>query len=63
MDNIINKLFGIISYKLVGICLLSIIPIKYFESPSWVYFIPMSYVAYCFIVMMISVVKRSFFDK
>lgn len=63
MDNILNKLYGIISYKLIGVCLLSIIPIKYFESPDWVYLVPLSYVAYCFIVMSAAAIKRSFFDK
>lgn len=59
----LDKLFGAVSYILVALCLLSIIPLVYFDVQSWVYFIPMSYVIYCFILLMISVVKRNFIDK
>ena len=59
----LDKLFGTVSYILVALCLLSIIPLVYLDVKSWVYFIPMSYVIYCFILLMISVVKRNFIDK
>ncbi len=59
----LDKLFGTVSYVLVALCLLSIIPLVYFDVRPWVYFIPMGYVIYCFILLMISVVKRNFIDK
>ncbi len=59
----LDKLFGTVSYALVALCFLSLIPLVYFDVRPWVYFIPMGYVIYCFILLMISVVKRNFIDK
>lgn len=59
----LDKLFITVSYKLVALCLLSIIPLAFFDVKPWVYFIPMSYVIWTFILMMCSVINRNFINK
>lgn len=59
----LDKLFGTVSYKLVAVCLISIIPLVGFDVKPWVYLIPMSYVFWVFILLMCSVIKRNFIDK
>lgn len=59
----LDKLFITVSYKLVALCLLSIIPLAFFDVKSWVYFIPMSYVIWVFILMSCATIKRNFIDK
>ncbi len=59
----LDKLFITVSYTLVALCLLSIIPLAFLNVKPWVYFIPMSYVIWVFILMSCATIKRNFIDK
>lgn len=52
-----------ISFKLLAVLLLCIIPLVGFNCPKWTILIPISYFAFVFVVKSYDAIKQLFFDK